>query len=179
MKYPGLLKNACTIDTYRPWNYQAYVRIANVWLRDQKWGVRNTKNVRCTVALHIPWILKTYCKLYCKLIFVQSAVFAKDSCYFFTHKKHISYLAVPLLLIAFTMMIIFFLLKTLRQWVSKCWYAFAYRERKSSGLWLAFLLLVDHNSVAPNPYVGPDPADQSCDGLHPHVGTGRDRASVL
>ncbi|XP_078321878.1 dynein heavy chain domain-containing protein 1-like isoform X7 [Crassostrea virginica] len=39
MKYPGLLKNACTIDTYRPWNYQAYVRIANVWLRDQKYGI--------------------------------------------------------------------------------------------------------------------------------------------
>uniref|UniRef100_A0A8W8M9M4 AAA+ ATPase domain-containing protein n=1 Tax=Magallana gigas TaxID=29159 RepID=A0A8W8M9M4_MAGGI len=39
MKYPGLLKNVCTIDTYRPWNYQAYVRIANVWLRDQKWGI--------------------------------------------------------------------------------------------------------------------------------------------
>lgn len=170
MKYPGLLKNACTIDTYRPWNYQAYVRIANVWLRDQKWGVRNTKNVRCTVLLHIPWILKTYRKLYCKLIFVQSAVFAKDSCYFFTHKKHISYLAVPLLLIAFTiiMMIIFFLLKTLRPKKEILW-----------TMWLAFLLSLDHDSMAPDPYVGPDPADQSCDGLHPHVGAGRDRASVL
>ncbi|XP_062587861.1 dynein heavy chain domain-containing protein 1-like, partial [Saccostrea cucullata] len=39
MKYPGLLKNAFAIDTYRPWNYQAYVRIANVWLRDQKSGI--------------------------------------------------------------------------------------------------------------------------------------------
>ncbi|XP_056008158.1 dynein heavy chain domain-containing protein 1-like [Ostrea edulis] len=39
MRYPGLLKNASAIDTYRPWNYQAYVRIANVWLRDQKTGI--------------------------------------------------------------------------------------------------------------------------------------------
>lgn len=46
-------------------------------------------------------------------------------------------------------------------------------------LWLKFLLSVDHDSVAPDPYVGPDPADQSCDGLHPHVGAGRDWASVL
>jgi hypothetical protein len=48
MKYPGLLKNASAIDTYRPWNYQAYVRIANVWLRDQKTGASQVKilNVR-------------------------------------------------------------------------------------------------------------------------------------
>lgn len=46
-------------------------------------------------------------------------------------------------------------------------------------MYIAFLFVVDHDSVASDSYVGPDPADQSCDGLHTHVGAGRDRTPVL
>lgn len=46
-------------------------------------------------------------------------------------------------------------------------------------MYIAFLFVVDHDSMASDSYVGPDPADQSCDGLHTHVGAGRDRTPVL
>lgn len=39
-EFPGLVKNVCSIDLYKPWTFEAYVKIASVWLRDQKSKVR-------------------------------------------------------------------------------------------------------------------------------------------
>jgi hypothetical protein len=35
-----LLINGLFIDLYKPWTFEAYVKIADVWLRDQKSKVR-------------------------------------------------------------------------------------------------------------------------------------------
>ncbi|XP_069111192.1 dynein heavy chain domain-containing protein 1-like isoform X2 [Argopecten irradians] len=34
--YPNLLKYASSVDMYHPWTYEAYVKIAEVWLQDQR-----------------------------------------------------------------------------------------------------------------------------------------------
>jgi hypothetical protein len=36
VRYPALVKHACSVDLYRPWSYDAYVKIAEVWLQDQR-----------------------------------------------------------------------------------------------------------------------------------------------
>ncbi|XP_052095798.1 dynein heavy chain domain-containing protein 1-like isoform X11 [Mytilus californianus] len=35
-EYPGLVKHAVSVDLYKPWTFEAYVKIAEVWLRDQR-----------------------------------------------------------------------------------------------------------------------------------------------
>ncbi|XP_060599368.1 dynein heavy chain domain-containing protein 1-like [Ruditapes philippinarum] len=35
-KFPGLLKYSCCVDHYQPWSFEAYVKIAKVWLEDVK-----------------------------------------------------------------------------------------------------------------------------------------------
>lgn len=39
-KYPGLLKYSSSVDHYQPWPFEAYVKIAKVWLEDIKSKVR-------------------------------------------------------------------------------------------------------------------------------------------
>ncbi|KAJ8313861.1 hypothetical protein KUTeg_008422 [Tegillarca granosa] len=41
--YPGLIKYSCSVDVYRQWPYEAYVKMAQQWLQDEK------------SKIHIPW----------------------------------------------------------------------------------------------------------------------------
>ena len=36
LKYPQLIKYSSSIDHYQPWPFEAYVKMANVWLQDER-----------------------------------------------------------------------------------------------------------------------------------------------